>query len=51
MVDDVRQAAKKCDAVVVSVHWGDEFIDVPAPEEVEYPFEIDFGKVIEFYTR
>jgi poly-gamma-glutamate synthesis protein (capsule biosynthesis protein) len=34
MVEDVRRVAKQCDAVVVSVHWGDEFIDVPAPGEV-----------------
>jgi len=26
-------------------------VRMPAPEEIKYPFEIDLGKVIEFYTR
>lgn len=34
MVEDVRRTRAAADAVVVSVHWGDEFIDRPSPEEI-----------------
>lgn len=34
MVQDVEELKKRTDVVVVSVHWGDEFIQEPAPREV-----------------
>jgi poly-gamma-glutamate synthesis protein (capsule biosynthesis protein) len=34
MIDDVERAKADCDVLVVSAHWGDEFIDRPSPEEV-----------------
>lgn len=34
MVEDVRRARAAADVVVVSVHWGDEFIDRPSPQEI-----------------
>jgi poly-gamma-glutamate synthesis protein (capsule biosynthesis protein) len=36
---DVR-AARQHDAVIVSLHWGDEFIDDPAPEDVALAHDI-----------
>lgn len=35
MLDDVRKARAQADIVVVSVHWGDEFIQKPSPEEID----------------
>jgi gamma-polyglutamate biosynthesis protein CapA len=35
MLEDVRQLKEKVHAVVVSVHWGEEFIQRPSPEEVK----------------
>ena len=32
---DVAQAASKADIVIVSLHWGDEFIQKPSPEEIQ----------------
>lgn len=34
MVRDVEALARQVDAVVVSVHWGEEFIQEPAPSEI-----------------
>jgi len=34
IVEDVRVARGMCDVVIVSLHWGDEFIDYASPEEV-----------------
>jgi poly-gamma-glutamate synthesis protein (capsule biosynthesis protein) len=34
MVRDVEELRPKVDAVVVSVHWGDEFIQEPSPSEI-----------------
>ena len=34
IIADVRHARDRHDAVVVSLHWGDEFVDTPSPEEV-----------------
>lgn len=32
---NIEALKKKCDLVVVSLHWGDEFIDYPSPSQVE----------------
>jgi poly-gamma-glutamate synthesis protein (capsule biosynthesis protein) len=34
-VEDVRAAAAQADAVVVSLHWGDEYVARPRPEDVD----------------
>ena len=34
MLNDVRTARKSNDCVVVSLHWGDEFVDRPSPTEI-----------------
>jgi poly-gamma-glutamate synthesis protein (capsule biosynthesis protein) len=35
IVEDVRRTRAVADAVVVSLHWGDEFIDRPSPDEID----------------
>lgn len=35
MERDVRELRKHTDAVIVSVHWGEEFIQRPSPEEIQ----------------
>jgi poly-gamma-glutamate synthesis protein (capsule biosynthesis protein) len=35
IVADVRAARPTCDILVVSLHWGDEFIDRPSPGDVQ----------------
>lgn len=34
ILEEVRAARGTCDAVIVSLHWGDEFIDYASPEEM-----------------
>lgn len=34
IIEDVRQNKPKCDVVIVSLHWGDEFVRVPSPEQI-----------------
>ena len=34
LLDDVRRAKADADCVVVSLHWGREFIERPAPDEI-----------------
>ncbi len=34
MLNDIRTARKTHDSVVVSLHWGDEFVDRPSPAEI-----------------
>ncbi len=34
IVEDARRARAQCDTLVVSMHWGDEFIDRPSPDEI-----------------
>lgn len=34
LLDDVRRARASSDNVVVSLHWGSEFIDRPSPDEI-----------------
>jgi len=36
LVEDVAAARATSDAVVVSLHWGDEFIDRPSAAEIEF---------------
>ncbi|WP_321430912.1 CapA family protein [uncultured Methanolobus sp.] len=35
IIDDVRNATSKVDILIVSMHWGDEFIRNPSPHQVE----------------
>jgi gamma-polyglutamate biosynthesis protein CapA len=35
IVADVRAVRSSCDILVVSLHWGDEFIDRPSPADVQ----------------
>ena len=35
MISDVEKNAKDADIVIVSLHWGDEFIQRPSPEEIQ----------------
>ena len=35
MLADVRALRPTCDVLVVSLHWGDEFIDRPSPADVQ----------------
>ncbi len=35
IVADVRAVRPTCDILVVSLHWGDEFIDRPSPADVQ----------------
>jgi gamma-polyglutamate biosynthesis protein CapA len=40
LLDDVRSARDRSDCVVVSLHWGTEFIGRPAPDEVDLAHQI-----------
>jgi poly-gamma-glutamate synthesis protein (capsule biosynthesis protein) len=40
MVTDVRALRPDCDVLVVSLHWGDEFIDRPSPADVDVAHSI-----------
>jgi len=47
VVEDVRRIAKVADAVVVSLHWGEEFLDFPSSGEVDAAHSIvDAGAAI-----
>jgi poly-gamma-glutamate synthesis protein (capsule biosynthesis protein) len=35
IITDVRGVRRHCDVCVVSLHWGDEFIDRPSPADVQ----------------
>jgi poly-gamma-glutamate synthesis protein (capsule biosynthesis protein) len=35
IIDDVRKAASKVDFLIVSIHWGNEFIRKPSPQQVK----------------
>jgi len=37
---DVSKLKKECDIVVISLHWGDEFIEYPSPKQVQIAHEI-----------
>ena len=44
MLDDVRAARAQADAVVVSLHWGNEYTEEPTPQQQEIAHRlIDFG--------
>lgn len=32
---EIEKLKKQCDLVIISLHWGDEFIDYPSPNQVE----------------
>lgn len=34
IVEDIKVNKARCDVVVVSLHWGDEFVQVPSPGQV-----------------
>ena len=34
MIEDVREAKRQSDHVIVSLHWGEEFFPAPSPEEL-----------------
>jgi gamma-polyglutamate biosynthesis protein CapA len=40
ILDDVKASRRSGDSVVVSLHWGDEFIDFPSAEEVSLAHDI-----------
>lgn len=41
---DINNLRKNCDIVIVSLHWGDEFIDYPSPRQIQIAHEIiDLG--------
>ena len=40
LAEDVAAARRTADAVVVSLHWGDEFIERPSPEEVAFAHRV-----------
>ena len=35
IVTQLRSLKRECDVIVLSLHWGDEFIEVPAQEQIE----------------
>jgi poly-gamma-glutamate synthesis protein (capsule biosynthesis protein) len=35
IVEDVKKASKEVDTLIVSMHWGNEFIRKPSPQQVE----------------
>lgn len=46
-VEDVRRAAAGADAVVVSLHWGDEYVTQPRPADVELARQLaDAGALV-----
>ena len=40
MLNDVRTARKTHDCVVVTLHWGDEFVERPSPAEIELAHDV-----------
>ncbi len=37
---DINNLQKDCDVIVISLHWGDEFIDYPSPKQIQIAHEI-----------
>lgn len=37
---DIDGLKKDCDIVIISLHWGDEFIDYPSPKQIQIAHEI-----------
>lgn len=35
IMSEVNYNKKKCDMVIVSLHWGDEFIDIPSQDQIK----------------
>ena len=41
---DVQKLKRECDLIVVSLHWGDEFINYPSPDQIHLAHKIiDLG--------
>jgi poly-gamma-glutamate synthesis protein (capsule biosynthesis protein) len=41
---DVCKLRENCDIIIVSLHWGDEFIDYPSPDQIDMAHKIiDMG--------
>jgi len=38
--NDVKKLRQECDVIVVSLHWGDEFIDYPSPKQTQIAHDI-----------
>ncbi len=36
VIADIKENRKKSDVVIVSLHWGDEFIDIPSPKQIKH---------------
>lgn len=36
IISDVSRLAKECSHIVVSLHWGDEFVDHPSPSQIKF---------------
>jgi gamma-polyglutamate biosynthesis protein CapA len=32
--EDINDLKQKCDIIIISLHWGDEFIDYPSPDQI-----------------
>ena len=37
---DINNLRKNCDIVIISLHWGEEFIDYPSPKQIQLAHEI-----------
>lgn len=37
---DINNLRKDCDIIIISLHWGDEFIDYPSPKQIQIAHEI-----------
>ena len=37
---EIKKLKKQCDIVVISLHWGDEFINYPSPSQIELAHKI-----------
>jgi len=38
--NDIEKLKKECDVIIISLHWGDEFIEYPSPKQVKLAHEI-----------
>lgn len=41
---DVKKLKRNCDIILISLHWGDEFVDYPSPRQIQKAHDIiDMG--------
>ena len=33
--NDIKKLRRKCDYLVIALHWGDEFVNIPSPEQIK----------------